>query len=77
MDASSNGHMAEDAIADALRRHGCVYRFCHHQSIGGDQDFWNQPIGNVSPDGRWAIFTSNWGQTLLNKRQDVFLLNMR
>jgi hypothetical protein len=26
--------------------------------------FWYQPHANVSPNGRWALFTSNWEKTL-------------
>jgi len=55
---------------------GTVYRFAHHQS-DASQDFWAQPIGNVAPNGRWAIFTSNWQRTLANQRQDVFLVELR
>jgi len=53
---------------------GVVHRFCHHQSIS--DEFWAMPIGAVSPNGRWATFTSNWGKTLPNARQDVFLVHL-
>jgi hypothetical protein len=63
-----------------------VWRYAHHRSaVGSDSDprlayFWYQPRPNVSPDGRWLIFTSNWEKTLGQDpgtntfRQDVFLL---
>lgn len=63
-----------------------VSRFAHHRSaVGSDTDssvpyFWYEPRPNVSRDGRWVIFTSNWEKTLgLDPRtgtfrQDVFLL---
>ena len=43
------------------------------------------PRTNVSPDGRWVLFTSNWEKTLgvdpsgesgSGARQDVFLLKL-
>jgi hypothetical protein len=42
--------------------------------------FWYEPIANVSPDGRWVMFTSNWDKTLgtdsqeATYRQDVFIV---
>jgi len=67
---------------------GVVYRFAHHRSdSGSDADpttpyFWYEPIANVSPDGRWVLFTSNWEKTLGRDsaegtaRQDVFLVRL-
>ena len=68
-----------------------VWRFAHHRSdIRNDQNplgvsFWYEPRPNVSPDGRWALFTSNWEKTLgtdptgdptTSKRQDVFVVSL-
>lgn len=70
-----------------------VWRFCHHRtntiyasSAGNDptkpRSFWASPRPQVSPDGRFILFTSNWEQTLgvdlkgnpgEYYRQDVFL----
>jgi Fibronectin type III domain len=67
---------------------GLVYRFAHHRSnSASDSDplvpyFWYEPIANVSPDGHWVLFTSNWEKTLGKDasgqlfRQDVFLLEL-
>jgi hypothetical protein len=47
-----------------------VWRFAHHRSditYDGDPNalyFWYVPNAVISPDGRWAIFTSNWEKTL-------------
>jgi hypothetical protein len=47
-----------------------VWRFAHHRSnitadVPGDGTyFWYQPRANVSPNGRYALFTSNWEKTL-------------
>jgi hypothetical protein len=67
---------------------GPVYRFAHHRSDArNDTDpssfyFWYEPIANVSPDGRWVIFTTNWEKTLGKDasegtfRQDVFMVQL-
>ena len=56
-----------------------VWRFAYHRSVFDGKDFWDCPRGNVSPDGRAFIFTSNWGKSLGKTgggaaRQDVFLV---
>jgi hypothetical protein len=67
---------------------GNVWRFAHHRSIVASDSnpmspyFWYEPIANVSPDGQWVIFTSNWEKTLgtdsseATARQDVFLVHL-
>ncbi len=60
---------------------GTVWRFAHNRSIH-DGQFWDYPRGNVSPNGRYFIFTSNWEKTLGTSplsgenRRDVFLLEL-
>lgn len=56
---------------DRSESRGTVWRFAHHRSdVSYDGDpsqalyFWYVPNAIVSPDGRWAIFTSNWEKTL-------------
>jgi hypothetical protein len=71
----------DEIIAIATDMTGVVNRFCHHQALWTPENsFWNQPIHNVSPDGRYATFTSNWGHTLGThngqKRQDVFVVHL-
>ena len=70
-----------------------VWRFAHHRSDtaydGGDGSqpyyFWYLPRAMISPDGRFAMFTSNWEKTLGattgvevepggNFRNDVFIV---
>lgn len=73
------------------QRGGQVWRLAHHRSdVRHDTDptrisFWYTPRPNVSPDGRWVLFTSNWDKTLGRDpggdasgsfRQDVFLLRL-
>ena len=67
---------------------GNVWRFAHHRSlVASDSNpaapyFWYEPIANVSPDGQWVVFTSNWEKTLGTDsaegtfRQDVFLVQL-
>ncbi len=78
-----------DAAADA---EGIVWRFAHHHTdVRNETDptvisFWYTPRPNVSPDGRWVLFTSNWEKTLgtdptadasATARQDVFLVALK
>ena len=68
-----------------------VTRLAHHRSDVRNDDapqsvsFWYLPRANVSRDGRWVLFTSNWEKTLgtdpkaaagERARQDVFLLQL-
>ncbi len=67
-----------------------VWRLAHHRSDVANADpsriyFWYTPRPNVSPDGRWTLFTSNWEKTLGRDpagdpggayRQDVFLVSL-
>ncbi|MGH9408140.1 MAG: hypothetical protein ACRD1V_01650 [Vicinamibacterales bacterium] len=68
-----------------------IWRFAHHRSdvtYDGNpsaEAFWYEPRPNVSDDGRWVLFTSNWEKTLgtdpkgdpgTGARQDVFLVNL-
>jgi hypothetical protein len=68
-----------------------VWRFAQHRSdVSNDDDpgiisFWYTPRPNVSRDGRWVLFTSNWEKTLgrdpqgatgEKARQDVFLIQL-
>ena len=67
---------------------GIVYRFAHHRSdVASDSNplqpyFWYEPIANVSPNGKWVLFTSNWEKTLGRDssegtfRQDVFIVQL-
>jgi hypothetical protein len=52
-----------------------IYRFAHHRSTYVD-GFWDTPRGNVSQDGKYFMFTSNWEQTVGKGRQDVFIVEL-
>jgi hypothetical protein len=66
---------------------GEVRRQCHHRSqvldAYGIWDYWATPRPNISNDGKWALFTSNWGRTLGTDsvegaaRQDAFIVELR
>jgi hypothetical protein len=48
---------------------GTVWRFAHHQSTrmsGGNRavGYFDYSFGQVSPNGRYFLFSSNWGLTL-------------
>ena len=51
-----------------------VWRFAHHFSTY--VDFWSSPRGNISQDGRFFMFTSNWGNTLGANREDAFIVKL-
>ena len=77
---------------DAPGKNPTIWRFAHHRSnVASDLDptgesFWYEPRPNVSPDGQWVLFTSNWektlgtdpdGDTATRARQDVFLVHLQ
>jgi hypothetical protein len=55
-----------------------VWRFAHHRSQM--TSFGDQPRANVSQDGRFVLFTSNWEQTLGRgpdgPRHDAFIVEL-
>ena len=51
---------------------GIVYRFAHLYTRA--HDFNAQGQTNVSRDGKWGIFTSDWGGA---SRDDVFLVPLK
>jgi hypothetical protein len=68
-----------------------IWRFAQHRtdvSYDGDPtrvSFWYEPRPNISHDGRWVMFTSNWEKTLgtdpvgdvgTGFRQDVFIVKL-
>jgi hypothetical protein len=83
----------DEVVAVATDGSGQVWRFAHHRSIAharGDAaagneglgyNFWDCPRGNVSQDGRFFMFTSNWEETVGKDergrfRQDVFIVKL-
>lgn len=57
-----------------------VWRFAHTYSTG--RSFWATPRGNVSQDGRYYMFTSDWEEELGKDsdghyRTDAFIVQLR
>jgi hypothetical protein len=48
-----------------------VRRLAHHHSVW--RDYWDTPRADLSRDGQFAIFTSNWGA---GSRRDVFIVKI-
>jgi hypothetical protein len=48
-----------------------VRRLAHHHSTY--REYWDSPRANLSKDGRFAAFTSNWGST---SRRDLFIVKI-
>ncbi|MEK6287230.1 MAG: fibronectin type III domain-containing protein [Acidobacteriota bacterium] len=48
-----------------------VRRLAHHRSVY--RDYWDTPRANISRDGRFVAFTSNWGSAV---RRDVFIIRV-
>ncbi|MBV9503801.1 MAG: hypothetical protein JO323_02225, partial [Acidobacteriia bacterium] len=67
----------DEVLCVATDGSGTVWRMAHHRSTYNG-NFWSEPRGNVSQDGRFFIFTSNWDQTLdpTGQRLDVFLVDL-
>jgi hypothetical protein len=58
-----------------------IWRFAHTYSTAKN-GFWSSPRGNVSPDGRFFMFTSDWEDQLGKLpdgkyRTDVFIVELR
>jgi len=83
----------DEIIAMATDGSGKVWRFAHSRStvhLRGEThadseskgyNFWDCPRGNVSQDGRFFMFTSNWEETLGRDaqgrfREDVFIVKL-
>jgi len=52
-----------------------VWRFAHTRTSG--TSWVNLPRGNVSQDGRFYMFNSNWEGTLGKRRADVFIVELK
>jgi hypothetical protein len=58
-----------------------VWRFAHNRALWIAPNFNTQPLGNVSIDGRWFLFTSRWDGQLGNDntglpRSDVWIVKL-
>jgi len=73
----SSGIFADEIYQVATDGSKSVRRLCHtHSDIlsqSGGNAYWSSPRANVSRNGKYAVFTSNWGNTT---RMDVFVLQI-
>lgn len=58
-----------------------VWRFAHNRAVWVDPYFNTQPLGNMSNDGRYFLFTSGWDGQLGNDRSgkprsDIWILRL-
>ncbi|HUV38108.1 MAG TPA: hypothetical protein VMY39_00765, partial [Planctomycetota bacterium] len=67
----SNGLFRDEIMQAATDGSGRVRRLCHHHST--NRHYWDTPRANISRDGRFVTFTSNWGGA---NRRDVFILKV-
>jgi hypothetical protein len=56
----------------AIDGSGTMWRFAHMYTR--QSDFYAQGMANVSRDGKWAIFTSDWNAS---GRDDVYLIQLK
>jgi hypothetical protein len=56
------------AATDGSQR---IRRLAHHHSVY--RDYWDTPRADISRDGKFIAFTSNWGSTT---RRDVFIIKV-
>lgn len=74
----STGIFSDEIYQVATDGSKAVRRLCHHHSdylnqTNFNDQYWSEPKANVSRNGKYAVFTSNWGST---SRRDVFVLQI-
>jgi hypothetical protein len=73
-----------DSEVDCIETDGLawtVWRMCHNRSAVSSSYFNTQPLGNISYDGHYFLFTTDWDNLLGiqangNPRSDVFIVQM-
>jgi hypothetical protein len=58
-----------------------VWRFAHNRAVWDSEYYWTEPLGNISLDGRFYLFTSGWdnqvGSTIHgDPRTDVWIVKL-
>jgi hypothetical protein len=66
-----SGEFTNEIIQAATDGSGRVRRLAHHRSVF--RSYWDSPRANISRDGRFVVFTSNWEGT---GQRDVFVLRV-
>jgi len=73
----SSGIFADEIYQVTTDGSKSVRRLCHtHSDIllqSGGGAYWSSPRANISRNGKYAVFTSNWGSST---RMDVFVLQI-
>jgi hypothetical protein len=69
---TSTGLYKDEILLVATDGSQNVRRLAHHHSNYAGE-YWNSPRADLSFDGRWVTFTSNWGDL---SRRDVFVLRI-
>ncbi|HEV2801810.1 MAG TPA: hypothetical protein VGW12_15145 [Pyrinomonadaceae bacterium] len=64
-----NGVMQGEVVQVATDDTGRVRRLFHHQAVGAG--YYDSPRANISRDGRFVAFSSNWG--VAGGRHDMFI----
>ena len=68
--ARTNGLFHNEIFQVATDGSGKMRRLGHHRSLY--RDYYDSPRANISRDGRFVVFTSNWGTS----KRDVFILKV-
>lgn len=67
----SSGIFRNEIVQVATDGSGRVRRLAHHRSVF--KTYWDSPRANISRDGRFIVFTSNWEGA---SQRDVFILKV-
>jgi len=70
-DLPSTGVFRDELVQIATDGSKRIRRLAHLHSVY--REYWDQPRANESRDGRFAVFTSNWGSAT---RRDVFIVKI-
>jgi len=66
-----SGFFKDEIFLLATDGSGRVKRICHHRSdYLKTKEYWDSPRANISRDGKFVLYTSNWGAS---GRRDVFI----
>jgi hypothetical protein len=71
-DTHTDNPMGNEIILVKLDGSQGLYRVCHHR--GGGSQYYDSPRANISRDGKYIFFTSNWEGTLGAGRRDFFVV---
>jgi hypothetical protein len=70
--SKASGPFQNELFQVATDGSGAVRRIAHHGSVYND--YYDAPFANISRDGRFVAFSSNWGNA--NGRRDVFIAHI-